>query len=114
MSQITSHVLDLSVGRPASGVPVSLFKLDESDQSKVTETIGKGVTNENGRATDLVETNIVLTKGSYKLHFNLSSYFEKRVFKSASPMRISSPASFMPACSLIAICCVCLYFFLRD
>ena len=63
MSQITSHILDLSVGRPAAGVPLSLFKLDAIDQSKVTETIGRGVTNEDGRATDLVETNIVLTKG---------------------------------------------------
>ena len=85
MSQITSHILDLSVGRPAAGVPLSLFKLDEIDQSKLTETIGRGVTNEDGRATDLVETNIVLTKGSYKLHFNLSSYFEKRGIKSFFP-----------------------------
>ena len=81
MSQITSHVLDLSVGRPAAGVPLSLFKLDAIDQSKVTETIGRGVTNEDGRATDLVETNIVLEKGSYKLHFNLSSYFKGRGIK---------------------------------
>ena len=75
MSQITSHVLDLSAGRPASGIAISLVKLDEIHGSKVTETIGKGVTNKDGRANDLVETNTVLEKGSYQLHFDLAPYF---------------------------------------
>jgi len=68
MSNITTHVLDTSIGRPAPGIPVIL----ELKQQQ-WEQIGSGTTNADGRVTDLTDNR--LTAGHYRISFALTDYF---------------------------------------
>ena len=74
MSQVTSHILDTSAGKPAQGVKVMLFFFEEDQWVAVNG----GITNEDGRVTDLVEENKTLEKGIYKLKFETSEYFKQK------------------------------------
>ena len=49
MSQITTHILDTSLGRPAAGVQVLLQKETETGW----QTIAEGITNQDGRVGGL-------------------------------------------------------------
>jgi 5-hydroxyisourate hydrolase len=70
MSAITTHVLDTSAGRPAAGVPVTL----EKQTSGGWQSAGHGVTNQDGRITDLL-AGATLSAGSYRLTFDTAAYF---------------------------------------
>jgi len=72
MSAITTHVLDLSRGRPASGVPVVLdFQLKGGEW----QNLGRGLTDADGRLRDLLPAGHVLVPGLYRLSFDAGSYF---------------------------------------
>lgn len=72
MSAITTHILDISKGRPAHGVAVVLeYLLDES----VWNELGRGVTDADGRVKDLLSTGDVLRAGTYRLTFETREYF---------------------------------------
>jgi 5-hydroxyisourate hydrolase len=72
MSQITSHILDTSLGKPAADVPVRLFqKTAEGTWSELAE----GTTNADGRAADLLPKETVLPIGIYKMVFYTEGYF---------------------------------------
>jgi 5-hydroxyisourate hydrolase len=51
MSQITTHVLDTSLGRPAAGVPVVL---EVEDVGTGWKQVGRGATDKDGRLSDLL------------------------------------------------------------
>ena len=71
MSAITTHVLDTTRGRPASGVPVTLdFQVSDQEWRQV----GKGVTDEDGRVRTLMDPGAALIKGIYRLIFDVESY----------------------------------------
>ena len=72
MSLITTHVLDTSRGRPASGVAVSL-ELETADDT--WKQIGKGTTDADGRARDLLPDGFALHGGVYRLTFATGPYF---------------------------------------
>ena len=56
MSQITTHVLDTAVGKPAEGLRLSLSQLVDGQWNQ----LGKGTTNCDGRVSDLlVEDSVV-------------------------------------------------------
>jgi 5-hydroxyisourate hydrolase len=71
MSRITTHVLDVSAGRPAAGVPVIVEALavDGTWAEK-----GSGLTDGDGRLKDLAAGNQSLP-GTYRVTFNTSAYF---------------------------------------
>ena len=71
MSAITTHVLDVSLGRPAPGVAVALEAFD-GDQWK---PVGSGVTDSDGRVRTLVPEGTPLNAGAYRLVFDTGSYF---------------------------------------
>ena len=71
MSQITTHILDTASGKPAAGIPVTL----EQQHSGGWQTIAQGITNSDGRITDLLLDNIVLDIAEYKLIFETKGYF---------------------------------------
>ncbi len=71
MSPITTHVLDTSVGKPAAGIRVTLYHLgDAAERAEV----GRGVTNSDGRITDLLPADAKVS-GSYRLEFATAEYF---------------------------------------
>ncbi|HEX4076320.1 MAG TPA: hydroxyisourate hydrolase [Candidatus Acidoferrales bacterium] len=73
MSEITTHVLDTSVGRPAAGVPVTL---DAREGASSWKQLGRGVTDADGRLRDLSPQ--PLPAGAYRLTFDTRAYFESR------------------------------------
>jgi 5-hydroxyisourate hydrolase len=71
MSQITTHVLDTSLGRPAAGVPVIL----EIEKAGVWKELSRGATDGDGRLRHLV-TPGSLVAGTYRLTFDTHAYFQ--------------------------------------
>ena len=73
MSQITTHILDTTIGRPAEGVAVTLYRQQNNDWA----TVANGITNHDGRIGDLLTKDLLLPKGFYKIRFELEPYFER-------------------------------------
>ncbi len=72
-SPITTHVLDLTTGRPARGIAVTLEFLGNGDY---WEPLGGGFTDADGRLRDLLPGVIPLLAGTYRLEFATGAYFE--------------------------------------
>ncbi len=72
MSGITTHVLDTSRGRPASGVPVVL----EIRSEEGWREIGRAETDTDGRARQLLPAGSALSTGTYRLTFGTGTYFQ--------------------------------------
>lgn len=70
MSPITTHVLDLTRGTPAAGIPVLL---EVRGGKRGWKLLGKSRTDADGRAKDLFPGGR-LRKGTYRLHFSLAGY----------------------------------------
>ncbi len=73
MSQITSHILDTSRGKPAAGIVILLFQARDDQWTE----IARGISNADGRTSDLLEKNVWLQHGVYKMRFETKNYFEK-------------------------------------
>lgn len=73
MSQITTHVLDTSRGVPAPGIRISL----QRPKGASWETIASGVTNEDGRISDLLEKDTNLATGTYRMFFETKPYYDR-------------------------------------
>lgn len=81
MSQLTTHILDTSKGKPAAGISVILFQ-QENDSWK---QIASGITNEDGRISGLIKTDAILVTGNYKIKFETKAYFDKQGIQSFYP-----------------------------
>jgi 5-hydroxyisourate hydrolase len=81
MSGITTHVLDTSRGRPASGVPVLL----EIRENQRWREIGEGRTDEDGRVRQLLPAGAALLTGIYRLTFGTGIYFEEQEIEGFYP-----------------------------
>jgi 5-hydroxyisourate hydrolase len=69
MSNISTHILDTSLGKPAAGVRVWL----EHQQDGQWRTLAESQTDADGRARDL--TSDSLGTGHYRLSADLGAYF---------------------------------------
>jgi len=67
MSAITTHVLDTTRGLPAHGIRV---KLEVQFPDGAWRLLGKGQTDSDGRARNLLPTDTALTEGVYRLTFD--------------------------------------------
>ena len=81
MSGITTHVLDTSRGRPAAGVAVTL----EIEAAGGWTALGKGITNADGRVTDLLAGETTFAAGIYRLIFDTGAYFAAHDIQSFYP-----------------------------
>jgi 5-hydroxyisourate hydrolase len=81
MSQITTHVLDTSVGKPAAGVPVVL---EVEEVGTGWQQVGRGQTDKDGRLRDLLGEG-ALVEGIYRLTFDTHAYFADRKVTSLYP-----------------------------
>ena len=75
MSAITTHILDISIGKPATGVAV---RLDRQTESGHWEELGRQETDDDGRARDLVTADEPLTAAVHRLTFDVVPYFQGR------------------------------------
>jgi 5-hydroxyisourate hydrolase len=72
MSPITTHVLDISRGRPAEGLVVVLHRRTGPD---TWIELARGVTNADGRLAALLPDDAALVPGIYQLRFATGAYF---------------------------------------
>lgn len=81
MSQITTHVLDISIGRPAAGVPVAL-EIEKTGGG--WKELSCGATDGDGRLRHLLAAGS-LVEGTYRLTFDTRAYFEAQQVKGLYP-----------------------------
>lgn len=81
MSTITTHVLDVSLGRPAAGVPV-LLEVEEVGTG--WRALGRSATGKDGRLNDLLSPG-ALVEGTYRLTFDTHTYFADRKVEALYP-----------------------------
>ncbi|MEO8769371.1 MAG: 2-oxo-4-hydroxy-4-carboxy-5-ureidoimidazoline decarboxylase [Ferruginibacter sp.] len=74
VSQLTTHVLDTSIGKPGENITIRLRKPVMNGD---WQTIAQGVTNVDGRIPDLLPHNRNLKQGNYKMVFETENYFIK-------------------------------------
>lgn len=76
MSGISTHVLDTSTGRPAPGILVALKRA--APDRRTWDSVGSGITDENGRIASVLGASETLQVGTYQLIFHVADYFEDR------------------------------------
>ncbi|MES2257785.1 MAG: hydroxyisourate hydrolase [Pseudomonadota bacterium] len=80
MGKLSTHVLDITVGKPGAGVKVALFSV--GPEGKVL--LKMDVTNADGRCAPLLEGE-TLKVGQYELVFNAGDYFAAQGVDLPSP-----------------------------
>jgi 5-hydroxyisourate hydrolase len=73
MKSVSTHVLDISRGRPAEGVPVVLDRKDGGTFTRLKEA----KTDADGRVKELIGEGQLLA-GTYRITFDTSTYFAKQ------------------------------------
>jgi len=81
MSQVTTHILDTTKGKPAQGVSIVLEQ-STGDNWKI---LGEGKTNADGRLPNLLSVETELVPGIYRLVFDTDSYFKTQGTKGFYP-----------------------------
>lgn len=80
-SQLTTHVLDTSVGKPGKDISVRL----QIPVNGTWQTIAQGLTNSDGRVGDLLPAQKKLAPGNYKILFDTGNYFAGQKIKGFYP-----------------------------
>ena len=81
MSQITTHVLDTAVGKPAEGIDLTLSQFIDGKW----DLLGGGTTNSDGRVADLLPDEVILKEGRYKVLFVTEAYFQQQEVEAFYP-----------------------------
>ena len=81
MSQLTTHILDTTKGKPAEGVSIVLFQQSNENWKQLT----MASTNADGRIPNLLNKDVMLESGNYKLKFETKEYFEKQGIQTFYP-----------------------------
>jgi 5-hydroxyisourate hydrolase len=71
---ISTHVLDTSLGRPASALPL---ELERQLSSGGWDLVASGETDSDGRCKDLVAGQDPVPAGIYRIRFDTKRYFDK-------------------------------------
>jgi len=87
-AKLSTHVLDLTSGRPAPGMRVDLFRRDSAASIHV-KTV---TTNADGRTDAPLLSEAEMAAGAYELVFHVKSYFASRGI--ASPFLDEVPIRF--------------------
>ncbi|MEO7522528.1 MAG: 2-oxo-4-hydroxy-4-carboxy-5-ureidoimidazoline decarboxylase [Ferruginibacter sp.] len=82
VSQLTTHVLDTSVGKPGENITIRLKKPAINGG---WQTMAQGITNADGRIADLLPAGKNLKPGNYKMVFETGYYFLKNNVKGFYP-----------------------------
>jgi 5-hydroxyisourate hydrolase/2-oxo-4-hydroxy-4-carboxy-5-ureidoimidazoline decarboxylase len=81
VSQLTTHVLDTSLGKPGRDISIRLKQFRNGSW----HTIAQGLTNEDGRIGDLLPSNKIVVPGNYKMAFETGQYFHSMNTKGFYP-----------------------------
>ncbi|MBF0598335.1 hydroxyisourate hydrolase [Faecalibacter rhinopitheci] len=80
--QLSSHILDITTGKPAAEVKITLSKKDKKDNWIVVD---EKITDANGRIKDFLKQDGKEHTGIYKLTFHTNPYFKSLGQKSFYP-----------------------------
>jgi 5-hydroxyisourate hydrolase len=80
--QLSSHILDITSGKPATKVLITLSRLDKNNH---WITVDEKSTDSNGRVNDFLKQDGKSHTGIYKLTFHTGPYFNKLQQKSFYP-----------------------------
>ncbi|MEI6052694.1 MAG: hydroxyisourate hydrolase [Opitutaceae bacterium] len=89
LGKLSTHVLDLTTGRPACGMRIELHRLDPGLAPQLLKAV---VTNADGRTDAPLLSAEELAVGSYELIFEVAAYFLSRGI--ASPFLDRVPIRF--------------------
>ena len=82
MGRISTHILDISHGRPAAGVAIRLLRQGADGLMHPLKTVRS---NADGRTNEPLLTGAEFTTGVYELQFHVGDYFAALGLKTASP-----------------------------
>ena len=71
MGKLTTHILDTSMGTPAQGVEIKLYKRNDSS----LRLINSAKTNEDGRCNEPLLSGDLFEEGCYEIEFNIGHYY---------------------------------------
>ena len=80
---VSTHVLDIARGRPASGVPVQLERREGPEEWR---RIGTGRTDHDGRCANLLADGARLSPGTYRLTFDTADYHWESSIQALHPV----------------------------
>jgi 5-hydroxyisourate hydrolase len=72
MARLSTHVLDTMNGRPAAGVKIALYRLEDGEARSLVKEV---VTNADGRTDAPLLTGDDCKTGQYELVFRIGDYF---------------------------------------
>jgi hydroxyisourate hydrolase len=70
-SHLTTHILNTATGKPAVGLPLRLKHFADDKW----QTLAQAVTNADGRVSELLPSEVLLSPGHYKMIFDTGHYF---------------------------------------
>jgi len=73
MSQLTTHILDTTKGKPASGITIILYQGGNDEWKEMA----RGITNADGRIPGLLPADHKMAFGIYKMRFETKDYFDR-------------------------------------
>jgi 5-hydroxyisourate hydrolase len=82
MNRISTHVLDLALGKPANNVAVRL----ERQESSGWRVLSSQRTDKDGRCNQLLPEGADLSAGLYRLAFDTGSYYESQKITALYPI----------------------------
>ena len=71
MGKLTTHILDTSMGTPAQGVEIKLYKRNDSS----LKLINSAKTNVDGRCNEPLLSGDLFEEGCYEIEFNIGHYY---------------------------------------
>jgi 5-hydroxyisourate hydrolase len=81
MGRLSTHVFDVASGRPAEGVAIELFALEEGGR----RAIARATTNADGRTDQPLLQGDAFRTGTYELVFHVGPYFRNLGTPAADP-----------------------------
>ncbi len=82
MAGVTTHVLDVTIGRPADGVQVELYEWTGGSERKLIANVA---TNADGRTDKPLISADQARAGRFELVFHAGDYFRRRRAEMADP-----------------------------
>ncbi|WP_046176433.1 hydroxyisourate hydrolase [Domibacillus indicus] len=82
MPALTTHILDLTHGQPASGVEVDVYFVKTESEKRI---IAQSVTNRDGRVDKPLVAEADFEEGEYELLYYIGDYFGRKEVSAGSP-----------------------------
>lgn len=72
MGKLTTHILDVRNGKPASGVQIALYRMEANTPILISQHLS----NQDGRTAEPILEGVAFSAGEYQLEFKVGDYFK--------------------------------------